>query len=143
LARKRASPRRSKEFERNNLKTIVVLCSVLVLHGLNSFGQTNAVPRPGYPVPPRRQLQKQNLVAGLNAVSISGISPRASLRRGLEIQPAPEARFRQIDRDGLLKPQISKNDPGAALEAIFQNENDPSGETVIRSPLVTIFPTRR
>jgi hypothetical protein len=124
------------------VKKIVVLCSVLILQGLNVFGQTNAVPLTSHSVPPP-ELQGQKAAARLKAVRVSVVSPQGALSRSVEIQPVQFATFHRIKREGLLMPSISRNAPGAALETIFWHESDQWGETDIRDPMVTIFPTGR
>jgi hypothetical protein len=124
------------------MKRIVVLCSVMILQGLNALGQTNAVPPTSDSVS-HPELQGQKAAAKLKAASVSAIALPGSLSRSTEIQPRQIVTFRRIKREGLLLPRISKNDPGEALKAIFWRENDQMGETGIRDTVVTIFPTGR
>jgi hypothetical protein len=125
------------------MKRIVILCSVLVLQGLNSFGQTNAVPPTGQPVArPEGQKAvskpKTAKTAGATAVPSQGI-----VTRGTEAQSADLATIRRVQREGLLTPRATKTNYEAALEGIFRPVNDQMGETCIRDTVVTIFPTGR
>jgi len=119
------------------VKIVVVFCSVMILQGLNTFGQTNAVP-PTSHVPPHPELQGQKAASKPKKV---GTLPGGTLSHNAGIQPPQLSTFHRIKRESLLTPQEAKIDFGADLQAIFQPENDQIGETRIRDTIVTIFPT--
>jgi hypothetical protein len=121
------------------VKRIVVLFFVLILQGLNAFGQTNAVPPTSHSVPnPELQGQKK-----ASKPKMAGVPSEGTLSHNADIQPPQLATFRRIKRERLLTPQGANHDFGAALEAIFRPENYQMGETGIRDTVVTIFPTGR
>ena len=122
------------------MKRIVVLSFVLILQGVSSFGQTNAVPPTGRSVarPQGRQAVSKPKTAGDSAVPTQG-----TLSRSTEAQPADHAAIRRISREGLLMPRGSKIDFGAKMERIFRSGNDQMGETCICDTVVTIFPAGR
>ena len=121
------------------MKRIVVLSLVLILQGLNSFGQTNAVPPTGHSVarPEGQKPGSKPKTAGNSAVPTQG-----ALSRSTEAQPADLAAIRRISREGLLLPRGSKVD-WAFMERLFRSENDQMGDTCIRDTVVTIFPAGR
>jgi hypothetical protein len=123
------------------MKRIVVLCSVMILQGLNAFGQTNAVP-PTSHLASHPQSHGPKAPATLKGVTVAAISPQSALAQKAEIQAAQQATFRRIEREGLFTPRAN-NDPGAPLEAIFWPDSSQMGETEIRDPVTIIFPTRR
>jgi hypothetical protein len=122
------------------VKRIVILCCVLILQGLNSFGQTNAVPPTGQLVP---RPEGQKAVSKPKTAGDSAVPTQGTLSRSTEAQPAELGAIRRISREGLLMPRGSKIDFGAMMERIFRSENDQMGETCIRDTVVTIFPTGR
>jgi hypothetical protein len=123
------------------MKTSVMLGLILILQGLNAFGQTNVMLLASRSVP-YPELKGQNAPAKLKAASVSVVLPQGTSSRNPEIQPVQMATFPRINREGLLLPRIN-NDPGAALETIFGPGNGPWTEAGIRSPIVTIFPPGR
>ena len=120
------------------MKRIVILCCVLILQGLNSFGQTNAVPPTGRSVarPEGQKAVSKSKTAGDSAVPSQGTVSRSSAA-----QPADLAAIRRIRREGLLTPRASKIDFGAMLNGVFRSGNDQMGEACICDTVVTIFPT--
>ena len=122
------------------MKRIVVLSLVLILQGLNSFGQTNAVPPTGRPV---ARPEGQKAVSKPKTAGDSTVPTQGTLSRRTEARPAGLAAIRRIWREGLLNRRESKKDYGAELEAIFRSRNDQMGETCICDTVVTIFPTGR
>lgn len=124
------------------VKRIVVLSFVLILQGLNSFGQTNSVPPTGHSVA-RPEGQGQKAVSKLKAADVSAVPTQGTLSRGAEAQPADLAAIRRIRREGMLMHRGSKIDFGAIMERIFRSGNDQMGETCICDTVVTIFPTGR
>jgi hypothetical protein len=122
---------------------IGVLAIVLILQGLNAFGQTNAVPPAGHPV--ARPEGQRRAAASKNTASVPAVPAQRTFSHRTEVQPADLATFRRIKEEGLLTPEISKNgrNTWAATESIFRSDNDQMGETCIRDTYVTIFPTGR
>ncbi len=124
------------------MKRIVVLSFLLILQGLNSFGQANAVPPTGHSVA-RPEGQGQKAASKPKSAGDSAVPSQGTLSRSTEAQPADLAAIRRIKREGLLIRRGSKNDFGAMMERIFRSENDQMGETCICDTVVTIFPTGR
>jgi hypothetical protein len=122
------------------MKRVVVLSFVLILQGLNSFGQTNAVPPTGRSVA-RSEAPKP--VSKPKTAGDSAVPSQGTLSRSTEAQPADLAAIRRISRERLLLRRGSKIDFGAIMGRIFRSENDQMGETCIRDTVVTIFPTGR
>jgi hypothetical protein len=119
------------------VKRIVVLCFVLVLQGLNLFGQTNAVPPMGRSVPRPESQQQTPAPKPKPAGGPSG----GILSHETEITPAQIAAFKRIKEEGLLTRRGPVHDYGAELESIFRSKNDQMGDTIVRDPVVLIFPT--
>jgi hypothetical protein len=125
------------------MKRVVVLCFVLMVQGLNSFGQTNATPPAAHPVQhPEPQVQK---AVATNSVSVPAAPVERTLSRTAEMTPADLAMFRRIKEEGLLAPRrpTSGRNTWASTESIFRSNNDQMGETCIRDTYITIFPTGR
>ncbi len=118
------------------MKRIVVLCSVLILQGLNTLGQTNTAPPAR--LLPHPELQGQKTASKPKKV---GALPGGTLSHNAGIQPPQLSTFHRIKRESLLMPPEANIDFGAELQAIFRPENDQIGETRIRDTIVTIFPT--
>jgi hypothetical protein len=123
------------------MKRIVLLCSILVLPGLNLMGQTNAAPTKTQSAQ-RSQEQGQKGASKLKSQEAPPLT-QGSFRHSSEAQPWDLAVFQRVSRDGRLTPSEPKKDFGATLERIFRPDNDQMGETCIRDTVVTIFPTGR
>ena len=126
-----------------NLKISVLVSSMLLLPGFNSFGQTNVVPPAAQPVS-RPALRGQGMVStNIAGMPVSPSQPTFSHKA--ETTPADLARFRRIHEEGLLAPVKSRNgrNTWAATESIFRSDNDQMGDSCIRDTYVTIFPTGR
>jgi hypothetical protein len=121
------------------MKRIVVLSVVLILQGLNSFGQTNAVPPAGQSL---ARPQGPKAVSKPETARNSAVPNQGTLTRSTEAQAADLAVIRRISREGLLKPRSSRID-WAYMERMFRSENDQMGDTCIRDTIVTIFPPGR
>jgi len=120
------------------MKRIVVFCSVMILQGLNAFGQTNAAPPADLSIRPEGRGPKA--ASKVNAAGASAVAPPGALSHSSEIQPVKLTTFRRISREGALNPRRSKNDFGAKMEEVFRPQNDQMGEAGIYDPVVMIFP---
>jgi hypothetical protein len=122
------------------VKKLVMICSVLLLQGLSSYGQTNVAPPTGLAVlQPGWQEQKgaYKLRTANVAVAHNALSPAS------ETQSAELATFRRINRNSSLTPRAAKKNYDAMLHNVFPLRNDLIGATDIRDTVITIFPPGR
>jgi hypothetical protein len=124
------------------MKRIVVLCSVVMLQGLDAFGQTNAV-APTNSAVSQFQWQDQKTPIISKAASEPVVPPPGTLFHDSKAQTPRLAKIHRIEREGVLIPNHASNDPGAALDMIFWSPWNPLEEMDIRDTVVTIYPPGR
>ena len=122
------------------MKKLVVLFSVLVLQGLNSFGQTNAappasaaVPRVETPVAKTPPVQTPAVVTTPPAVAPTETTD-ASVGQSVVLRQNKHT-------GGKLKGIQADKNFGASMHEIFRSDNDQMGDNSIRDAVVVIYPT--
>ena len=127
------------------MKKLAIFCLVLGLQGLNSFGQTNAVPSKAHPAPkPKPEAQKEpakqeNTEAAPVVPEWVDLNYRPAHKRGI-LQAFREGN--QQHKTKVAGEYYSKNSE-TALELVFRWPNDQAGATSIRDAVVPLFPSGR
>jgi len=117
------------------MKKFVAVCFAMTTLGLNTFGETNAVPATASSLT-KAEPQGQKVVIKPKTAS----SPGNSVYHSSEVPPAQIAAFHRIDKQNLLTPPNKNRDFGAMMEAMFHPGNDVGGPTCIRGAIITVFP---
>jgi hypothetical protein len=113
------------------MKRVIMVCFMLIVPGLSSFGLTNAVP----PMVQSSASPKQQEQKAVPKPKTAGAPSEGTVSHGSEIPPAQVATFHRIKEGGLLTPQKTTRDVGAMLDGLFPSED--------KGVIVIIFPTGR
>jgi hypothetical protein len=111
------------------VKKIVILCSVLILGGMNSFGETNSVPQKVQSAPPPQK----------TAAKPKSNKDSREITRTKQ-SPEEAAAAHQTLRQRLFRPQ-TVSDYGAEVNQIFFPGSDQVADTMVRNTIVTIYPS--